>query len=158
MTCELIVLAVGMRIGYYSGVIPKLIEDIQGLKPTAICSVPRVLNRIVCEMKKKLEEKPWYIQLLIKAGIHLKLNNNMSFLLDLLFKPFKGVLGGRIRFTVSSGTLILRDVFEFLRAVITPAIIQGIGMTECAGGYVSKSCLIKTRIQLGFLLFVLKLN
>ena len=44
--CELFVMAVGGRIGYFTGDPLRLIEDVQVLKPYFFPSVPRVLNRL----------------------------------------------------------------------------------------------------------------
>ncbi|KHJ81091.1 hypothetical protein OESDEN_19224 [Oesophagostomum dentatum] len=44
--CHWTLLMYGARVGFYSGSIPRLTEDIQALKPTAIMAVPRILNRL----------------------------------------------------------------------------------------------------------------
>lgn len=44
--CELCTIAVGGKIGYYTGDPLRLLEDSQILKPNFFPSVPRVLNRV----------------------------------------------------------------------------------------------------------------
>jgi len=44
--CELCIIAVGGKIGYYTGDPLRLLEDAQILKPNFFPSVPRVLNRV----------------------------------------------------------------------------------------------------------------
>jgi long-chain acyl-CoA synthetase len=42
----LVMLHFGVGIGFYQGDVLKLMEDIEVLKPTIFCSVPRLYNRI----------------------------------------------------------------------------------------------------------------
>lgn len=51
---ELYILRTGGAIGYYSGSIDRLPEDLQLLKPTALPSVPRVLNRIAGQIETQM--------------------------------------------------------------------------------------------------------
>jgi len=44
--CEVATIAIGGRIGYYTGDPLRLLEDAQILKPNFFPSVPRVLNRV----------------------------------------------------------------------------------------------------------------
>ncbi|KHJ82638.1 hypothetical protein OESDEN_17668 [Oesophagostomum dentatum] len=52
--CHWTLLMYGARVGFYSGSIPRLTEDIQALKPTAIMAVPRILNRLFSGIQKQL--------------------------------------------------------------------------------------------------------
>lgn len=44
--CENAAIAIGCRIGYYSGDVRNLLDDMQALRPTVVAMVPRVLDRI----------------------------------------------------------------------------------------------------------------
>ena len=140
MSVELMMYAQGVRIAFARGPVADLLDDIKTMQPTIICVVPRILNRIVESMKKKISElKPILKTLIIKtmeSKISLiKQNKPQSLLLDmLLFKDFRAALGGRVRLIVSGGAPIMTDVFEFLAATITPNIVQGYGLTEVAAG------------------------
>jgi len=137
---ELIMIAQGASIGFYSGNVKNLTNDLQALQPTIICGVPRVWNRIVDTMKAKIQALPKLKQLLINSSIKMKLKaiksgKPHSEILDLVvFKSFISVLGGRVRLIVSGGAPILPEVYDFLRATITPNVVQGYGLTEVAAG------------------------
>jgi long-chain acyl-CoA synthetase len=44
--CQAVLISLGGRIGFFQGDVRKLINDMQELKPTIFCTVPRLLNRI----------------------------------------------------------------------------------------------------------------
>lgn len=140
MSVELMMYATGARVAFTQGRIDMLLDDIQKMRPTIMVAVPRVLNRIVGLMKDRISKLPSMLQKVIYASIAWKAEqckNNVphSLLLDaVLFKDFRSALGGRLRLIVNGGAPILKDVFEFLLATITPNVIQGYGLTEvCAG-------------------------
>lgn len=136
LASQMTLICQGAAIGFYSGTIKNMIDDIQALKPTIICGVPRVFNKMYDAMMSKIEKLPSLTKFFVKKSIELKRNallNDMpqSLLLDaLIFTPFRDSLGGRVRLIVSGGAPIAPDVFELIRAVITPNIIQGYGLTE----------------------------
>ncbi|EAY06876.1 AMP-binding enzyme family protein [Trichomonas vaginalis G3] len=129
-------LAQGCRIGFYTGSIKNIMDDVQALRPTMMLGVPRVFNKIAETMNSKIDKLPTPMRLLIRGALKLKidalLNDKPTSLLidNFLFSKFRAALGGRIRFIVSGGAPILPEVYNFLRAAITPNIIQGYGLTE----------------------------
>jgi long-chain acyl-CoA synthetase len=52
----IISMAVKMRIGFYSGDVLKLTQDLSILKPTVMVSVPRLYNRFYDLMQAKIKE------------------------------------------------------------------------------------------------------
>ena len=50
-------LSAGAAIGFFGGVIPKITEDLQILKPTVFVSVPRLLNKVYEKVLAAVEEK-----------------------------------------------------------------------------------------------------
>lgn len=44
----------GAAIGFYSGDVTKLLDDIAALRPTVFCSVPRLWNRIYDKVRAQL--------------------------------------------------------------------------------------------------------
>jgi len=138
----------GARIGFFHGDTRALVDDIQALKPTIICAVPRVFNRIADLMKQKIEELPPLLRRIIRLTISTKQaallqNRPSSLLLDsIFFTPFRSALGGRIRLIVSGGAPILPDVYEIIRCCVSPNIIQGYGLTEC-----SAAACVQNRLQ-----------
>lgn len=140
MAVELVGYAQGVRIAYARGPVKYLIDDIRAMKPTAITSVPRILNKIADEMKNQIAQKPAIVQKLLWAAINAKAdalakNAPNSLILDgLLFSKFRAALGGRVRCLINGGAPIIDEVFRFLSATVTPNIIQGYGLTEVAAG------------------------
>ena len=138
LACQMTLICQGASIGFYTGDVKNLLSDIQALRPTIICAVPRVFNKISDAMKKKIATLPSFVQTILNSVLKLKKNSLMndvphSLLLDaLLLNSFRQALGGRIRLIVSGGAPILPDVYEFIRSTITPNIIQGYGLTECS--------------------------
>jgi long-chain acyl-CoA synthetase len=137
---ELMIIVQGGCIGFSTGNIKNLTSDIQALRPTILSGVPRVWNRFVDVMRKKIAALPapkkWFIEKAISTKVNaVKSGKANSAIIDMIaFKPFFDFFGGRLRFIISGGAPILSDVYDFLRATITPNIIQGYGLTEtCAG-------------------------
>ncbi|KAK8889008.1 hypothetical protein M9Y10_033750 [Tritrichomonas musculus] len=133
---EIIMVARGASIGYYSGTVKNMLDDLSILQPTIICGVPRVWNRIVDSMKDKIKKLPSFLQTVINAAMKWKLKRfreekPYSIVMDsILFRPFLAALGGRVRLIVSGGAPILPDVYDFLATAITPNIVSGYGLTE----------------------------
>jgi long-chain acyl-CoA synthetase len=69
---ELVVLARGGRIGYYSGSPLRIVEDLGVLKPNFFPSVPRLLNRIY-QMVMAAADAPGLKGALLRRAIHAKL-------------------------------------------------------------------------------------
>ena len=140
MAVELIMLAQGASIGFFSGSTARLVSDLQALQPTVVCGVPRVWNRIADTMKKKISELKFPKNILVQNAIKLKAKQirehkpHSLFLDNIVFNNFSSVLGGKVRLIVSGGAPILPDVYEFLSVAITPNILQGYGLTETAAG------------------------
>ena len=140
LVVELITFNQGCRIGYARGPIKDFTDDIKTLHPTIIVAVPRVLNRVNDAMNKKINEKPAFLQKIIRKIIDMKANATWSnrapsLLLDnLILNLFRNELGGRLRLIVNGGAPINKDVFRFISATVTPNIIQGYGLTETSAG------------------------
>lgn len=139
MEVELILVAQGGSIGYFTGNVRTLMDDMKELRPTFICGVPRVFTRVVAGMKDKIDKLPFLKKLLINTVLKQKIScfneeKSTSFLTDLVLQPFRDALGGRLRFLVSGGAPILPEIYDFMKLTLTPVIIQGYGLTETAAG------------------------
>ena len=62
----------GYSHGYYSGDPLKLMEDIQVLKPSIFCTVPRILNRIYSKIHESLQTKSNIVQWLFAKAVNAK--------------------------------------------------------------------------------------
>ncbi|CAL1133081.1 unnamed protein product, partial [Cladocopium goreaui] len=89
----------------------------------------------------KVEKSGPVVAFLFKLAMRIKKSavrqNRYTPLFDLLvFKKFKSMLGGCMKFTLSGGGAISPDVQEWVRTAFGCPLIQGYGLTETCGGAV----------------------
>ncbi|KAI8874904.1 acetyl-CoA synthetase-like protein [Backusella circina FSU 941] len=138
--CEMILFMVGGRVGYSSGDVSLIVEDIQELKPTNFPSVPRLLNRVYAKIAASTIEAPGVTGALARHAVAVKLANleagkgyTHPFWDRLIFNKVKKALGGNVRLIATGSAPIGRDVMQFLRVVLCCDIREGYGATEtCA--------------------------
>lgn len=132
----------GGAVGFYSGNIKKLMDDIKAVRPTIFISVPRLYNRIYDKLTQGVKAKGGIAQLLFDLGLssksyYLKEENGGHFthsFYDLIFNKLKAKLGfDRVRFMASGAAPLSPHVLSFLRAVFGVPVLEGYGQTEnCA--------------------------
>lgn len=135
----------GARIGYFQGDTRKITEDVAALKPTLFIAVPRVLERIQSGISKKVEKKGVLTRLLFNMAFRFKrfrINRGASVesaapLLDkLVFNSVREGFGGKLRFVVSGGAPLTRQVQDYLQIALCCPVLQGYGLTEtCAASF-----------------------
>ena len=130
----------GGSIGFYSGDVQKLKEDLSALKPTFFASVPRLYNRFyelinanikkLTGMKKMLAERAIASKLYyLKNGCHYKYK-----LYDrLVFNRMKEAFGGRVQVMLTGSAPISQEVLDFLKIACSCPILEGYGQTESTG-------------------------
>ncbi|KAJ6345929.1 hypothetical protein OIU78_008565 [Salix suchowensis] len=133
----------GASIGFWRGDVRYLLEDVQELKPSIFCGVPRVYDRIYTGtlakvsagggLKKKLFDFAYNYKLgYLEKGIP---QEKAAPLLDrLVFEKTKQALGGRVRILLSGAAPLPKHVEEFLRVTSCSTLSQGYGLTESCGG------------------------
>ncbi|RDX94133.1 Long chain acyl-CoA synthetase 2, partial [Mucuna pruriens] len=120
----------GSSIGFWQGDVRFLMEDVQALKPTIFCGVPRVYDRVYA-VQTNLESTDSKLGYLEKGLPQEK----ASPLCDkLVFDKIKQALGGRVRLLLSGAAPLPRHVEEFLRVTFGATMSQGYGLTESCGG------------------------
>ncbi|KAK4562885.1 hypothetical protein RGQ29_005391 [Quercus rubra] len=133
----------GSSIGFWRGDIRFLMEDIQELKPSMFCGVPRVYDRIYSGILNKISSGGALRKALFQYAYNYKLGNlekglnqdKAAPLLDrLIFDKIKQGLGGRVRIMLSGAAPLTRHVEEFLRVTSGSTLSQGYGLTESCGG------------------------
>ncbi|GMY05891.1 probable CoA ligase CCL6 [Fagus crenata] len=133
----------GSSIGFWRGDIRFLMDDIQELKPSMFCGVPRVYDRIYAGIVNKVSSGGALRKALFQYAYNYKLGNlekglpqdNAAPFLDrLVFDKIKQGLGGRIRIMLSGAAPLPRHVEEFLRVTSCSTLSQGYGLTESCGG------------------------
>ncbi|KAL6213510.1 hypothetical protein ACLB2K_012957 [Fragaria x ananassa] len=133
----------GSSIGFWRGDVRFLLEDLQELKPTIFCGVPRVYDRIYTGIVGKVSSGGLLRKTLFHYAYNYKLTNlekglpqeKAAPLLDkLVFHKIKQALGGRVRIMLSGAAPLPRHVEEFLRVTSCSTLSQGYGLTESCGG------------------------
>uniref|UniRef100_A0A183BHG0 Long-chain-fatty-acid--CoA ligase n=1 Tax=Globodera pallida TaxID=36090 RepID=A0A183BHG0_GLOPA len=131
-------LSFGFRIGYFSGDIGTLSDDMQCLKPTLFPVVPRLLNRFNDTLKSLVAHsspfKRWLFQLAYSQKLALLRKGvvtNRSIWDKLVFSKAQQQLGGNVRLIVTGSAPIAPEVLQDLRIAFGTQIIEGYGQTEC---------------------------
>ncbi|KAG9025800.1 hypothetical protein FRB95_009774 [Tulasnella sp. JGI-2019a] len=139
---ELLTLALGGCIGYFTGNPANLMADMQVLRPHFFPSVPRVLNRIYANLIAASQAPGWKGTLFRQAVAVKEANFQATgafthMLWDaLVFRKAQAVLGGRVMFISTGSAPISRSVLDFLKIAFACEVMEGYGLTEtCASGH-----------------------
>ncbi|XP_068655971.1 probable CoA ligase CCL6 [Aristolochia californica] len=133
----------GASVGFFRGDVRFLVEDIQALKPTIFCGVPRVFDRIYTGINakilsggalKKILFQYAYDQKLKNLKKGFKQNEASPFFDKLVFNKIKEGLGGQVRIMLSGAAPLPQHVEEFLRVTSCSILLQGYGLTESSAG------------------------
>jgi long-chain acyl-CoA synthetase len=121
--------------------VDKLLAELVEVKPTVLLAVPRIFNKIYTAVQSQIAAKPKAIQSLVKAalrvtekerrGERLKLHElALLELVDkLVFAKVRARFGGHLKYAVSGGAALSREVAEFIDSLgIT--VFEGYGLTE----------------------------
>lgn len=115
------------------------------VRPTIVISVPRLYEKMYARVMERVLGGPWLKKQIffgaLKAGrtlVELEMRDEPAGALlqktvdlarKVVFAPLRDHLGGRLRFFVSGGAPLGRDIAEFFFAVGLP-IYEGYGLTE----------------------------
>ncbi len=132
--------------GYQSRGIDHLVEDLRDVRPTIMVSVPRVYEKMFDRVNEQVAAAPAYRRLLFNWAVRTgrrRAEGRRAFghrLADrlVLSKLRLALTGGRLRFFVSGGAPLAKDVETFFWA-IGVKILQGWGMTETTSGATSNT-------------------
>lgn len=136
-------LAGGCTIAYAEG-IEKVAQNLVEIQPTIMTTVPRLFERMYSKIMKNVEsqsvKKQKIFNWAIETGrefarvrknetvpISLTLKNKLAD--KLVFKKLKERTGGKMRFFVSGGAALPRELGEFFEAVGI-VVLEGYGLTE----------------------------
>jgi len=129
----------------YAEHVDKVAENMLEVRPTIMAAVPRFYEKVFSKIRKSVaEQKPWKRGLFEWArgvgaqaadfwrhgkplGFGLRLRYGLAKLLVL--RTLHGRVGGRVRFFVSGGGALSREVAEFFHSIGLP-ILEGYGLTE----------------------------
>jgi long-chain acyl-CoA synthetase len=131
--------------------VDQLSEDLAEVQPTILLSVPRVYEKMHSRVMDRVREAPAFRRSLFnwavgvgtrfsheaKPGPILKVEHSLAerFVLGPLRHR---LVGGRLRFFISGGAALAREIEEFFWAIGVP-ILNGWGMTETSSGACSNT-------------------
>ncbi|OIO37499.1 MAG: hypothetical protein AUJ75_04125 [Candidatus Omnitrophica bacterium CG1_02_49_10] len=134
----------GVAIAYAENM-NKVSENLKEIRPTAVCAVPRLFEKIYARIfESALASSPikralffWALKIGRRLSQKRFTKKGMSgvdrlkrALLDLfIFKKVHAAFGGRLRFFVSGGAPLSKDIAEFFYATGI-VILEGYGLTE----------------------------
>jgi long-chain acyl-CoA synthetase len=125
--------------------IDKVADNLKEIKPTMFVSVPRVYEKVYGKIISQVEsDKPmkrkifyWAVSVGSAAAPYLMENKPLPFSLKLkyklagilVFKKIKEAVGGRLKFAISGGAPLSKELGEFFFA-LGIKIVEGYGLTE----------------------------
>jgi long-chain acyl-CoA synthetase len=114
--------------------------DASVLKPTLMCVVPLILDRIYKNIVDSVNKRGKNFQKVFDFCYRYKLYwtkcNKPTPIVDLVvFNKIKSLLGGRMRFAITGGAPLSPQTHEFIRTCLGITLVQGYSMTEttCTG-------------------------
>ncbi|POM57699.1 Long-chain-fatty-acid-CoA ligase [Phytophthora palmivora] len=126
----------GAAVGYYSGDVKLLMDDLGELKPTVFPSVPRLLNRIHDKITQGAAAaggiKRWLFDTAYASKkYYLKDGYKTHAFWDfVVFSKAQQALGGRVRRMMNGSAPLSKDVKEFCQIVFGATMLEGYGLTE----------------------------
>ncbi len=129
----------------YAESIEKIAQNMEDIKPTILTAVPRLFERMYSKIKRNVESQPekkqkifnWAIELgkeyqtAKKSGqpvpIFLTLKHKLAD--KLVYAKLREKTGGKIRFFISGGAALSRELGQFFEAAGI-LVIEGYGLTE----------------------------
>ena len=135
---------------WLSGV-DRLSEDLAEVQPTILLSVPRVYEKMHSRVMDRVREAPGFRRALfnwaVGVGTRFSHETNPGPILkaehrlaeNLVLGPLRHrLVGGGLRFFISGGAALAREIEEFFWAIGVP-ILNGWGMTETSSGACSNT-------------------
>ncbi len=129
----------------YAESIEKIATNMEEIRPTLMTAVPRLFERIYSRIKRNVESQPekkqkifnWAIEVgkeyaeakKASESIPVSLTVKHKLADKLVFKKLRERTGGRIRFFISGGAALARELGQFFEAVGI-LVIEGYGLTE----------------------------
>lgn len=136
----------GGTIAYAEGV-NEVVKNLPEIQPHVMVSVPRLYEKMYAGILKAIDEgsslkkkmfvwavevgKEWFYTHLEKKSPSASLRIKHSIADKLVFSKLRALTGGRLRFFVSGGAALAKDINEFFHAIGLP-ILEGYGLTETA--------------------------
>lgn len=148
LLAESVCLLTGVPIGYSTpntliDSSSKIMKGCKGdagvLKPTAMTSVPLILDRISKGINDKVNNGSPLQKVIFQFAYNYKQKwtrrgYTTPFLDALIFKKISQLMGGRVRAIISGGAPLSADTHEQIRLCLCVEVCQGYGLTETTAG------------------------
>jgi long-chain acyl-CoA synthetase len=133
----------GVSISYAES-IEAVAENLREVSPTIVCSVPRVYEKMYAKILDNVAKSPaprrllfWWGIRVGRAYLNASLRGRVSGWLKtrhrvaraLVFKKLEARVGGKLRFFISGGAPLAREIAEFFNAAGI-RIMEGYGLTK----------------------------
>ncbi|RJP61435.1 MAG: long-chain fatty acid--CoA ligase [Ignavibacteriales bacterium] len=129
----------------YAESIEKVAQNMGEIKPTIMTAVPRLFERIYSRIKRNVESQPakkqkifnWALEVgrnymdakKSRDGVPIGLAVKRALADKLVYKKLRERTGGNLRFFISGGAALSRDLGQFFESVGL-LVIEGYGLTE----------------------------
>jgi long-chain acyl-CoA synthetase len=136
----------GGSIAFAEG-LTSIAANLQEIRPTVLLVVPRLLEVIYSRVMKQVESGSAFKRAMFNAAVSVgkqaseyrhhgksvppQLAAPMAIFRKLVFARINAVFGGRLRYLISGGAPLPKEIFRFLAAAEVP-IVEGYGLTEAA--------------------------
>ena len=127
--------------GFWQGKVDKIGDDFRDFRPTLLCIVPRLLNKLYDGVRGEIRKKGILGRILFRLAVKGKLalirrgDFEQNTLWDkLLFYKVRQRFGNQVCRVVSSSAPLSVEVCEFARAAFSCFMIEAYGQTECVIG------------------------
>jgi len=130
----------GCRIGFFSGSVMNVVDDIGVLQPSIFITVPRLLTRVYTAIKGAVEKSSFVSRRLFNFAYERKLKllkngycHNQTIWDKLVFSKVQNKFGGHLRVIVVGSAPLDEEIITFLRVTLGCFVLEGYGATEtCA--------------------------
>ncbi len=134
----------GSTVAFAEG-IEKVAQNMGEIKPTVMTGVPRLFERMYNKIRRNIEKQPEKKQKIFEWAVSVgqeyaelkRSNSSIPFGLNakhiladkLVYKKLKAITGGNLRFFISGGAALARELGIFFEAVGI-LVLEGYGLTE----------------------------
>ncbi|XP_041363771.1 long-chain-fatty-acid--CoA ligase 6-like [Gigantopelta aegis] len=135
-TCQTALFMKGSHIGFYSGDVKLILDDLKILRPTVFATVPRLLNRIrdkVYAGASSNRIKKYLLDLAVSKKVQMVKRGVVSrnTIWDkLVFRKIQNLLGGRVHVVFTASAPVSEDTLNFTKASFGCLVMEAYGQTE----------------------------
>ena len=109
--------------------------DANLFRPTLMCAVPLILERIYKSIVDTMRRQGWAVEELFHYFVQYKMKwqdrgFDTPLLNKTLFRKIRYFVGGRLRLMLSGGAPLSQDTHSLTRTCLCVPLMQGYGLTE----------------------------